>query len=682
MKPTGIASLIATLLSVWIAQAGSPENWTIRAPTGSDIVGVTYAKGEFWAAAGHGGLLASRDGSNWSVRDLGEAQTPNSYIADVGYGNGLYVAVGTKGFLATSSDGVEWTARETSVVAGLGSVAYGNGRFVVVGGGGRTRAILTSEDGIRWIVRELSDKGNLWQVIFAQDKFVAAGNLGAILTSWDGIEWRESIPSRADRLSGVAFGNGRFVVVGDYESFTSSNGFTWTRLDSGIKGSFLSVAFGDKQFVVAGNGNAWRSPDGLAWTLAHSGVISNPLAITFGDGKFVSVGGSGFVAISSNGVNWVSGSPARNILFEKVAGGGGLLLATGLTSIQVGPNAWQMTTPLVSSRDGSVWTDLEFFTNYQPISVDYAGSQFIVFARDKQNPDPVFVLTSSDGTNWQRTDLNSTGAAKRVLYADGKFLGVGGGIFHSTDGQSWTVQAAPTVNTLMAVAHGNGRYVACESTGMVYISPDGMNWTRQPDIMTGFSDIVFANGQFVATAYKIVTIITPPTSVSYFRRGLIATSADGEKWNLHETPASAGSEGIELRALAFGGGWFVAVGAAGSILISSDGMQWTAVESATRESLASVAYADGRFVAVGSRGTTIVSENVLAARLMHASSSKLGFSFTVSGQPGSAYRLQRTTDLSSPWEDIETITMDTRTKVVSFPAGAPAPSQFFRVVRP
>ena len=67
-----------------------------------------------------------------------------------------------------------------------------------------------------------------------------------------------------------------------------------------------------------------------------------------------------------------------------------------------------------------------------------------------------------------------------------------------------------------------------------------------------------------------------------------------------------------LAAVAFAHGRFVAVGQAGTILLSDDGVTWTSVPSGTSAALAGVAF-DGKVVAVGFNNRTLVSEMLTSA---------------------------------------------------------------------
>jgi hypothetical protein len=66
-------------------------------------------------------------------------------------------------------------------------------------------------------------------------------------------------------------------------------------------------------------------------------------------------------------------------------------------------------------------------------------------------------------------------------------------------------------------------------------------------------------------------------------------------------------QGNPLRGVVYGAGTFVAVGEAGTILASPDGVTWTQRASGTSNYLERVTYGNGTFVAVGEAGTILTS---------------------------------------------------------------------------
>ncbi|MFN3390399.1 MAG: WD40/YVTN/BNR-like repeat-containing protein [Meiothermus ruber] len=116
----------------------------------------------------------------------------------------------------------------------------------------------------------------------------------------------------------------------------------------------------------------------------------------------------------------------------------------------------------------------------------------------------------------------------------------------------------------------------------------GTIWTRRTGTGNDLADIAYGNSFFVAVGAG----------------GTILTSSDGTVW----TPRISGAAN-DLYGITYGGGQFVAVGANGTILSSSDGTAWIPRNSGTSNVLWDVAYGDGQFVAVGDSGTILTSSN-------------------------------------------------------------------------
>ena len=144
-------------------------------------------------------------------------------LSDIAYGNGKYVVVGSYGDIITSPDAVTWTPRSSPTNNGLSSVIYANGKFVAVG----AFCILNSSDGITWTSIPFSPQGTVTYLTYAKGQFVAVeqdvvGNFqpttpiavtSNILISVDGVTWAEHAVATTNVLNGIAFGNDRFVVV-------------------------------------------------------------------------------------------------------------------------------------------------------------------------------------------------------------------------------------------------------------------------------------------------------------------------------------------------------------------------------------------------------------------------------------------------------------------------------------
>lgn len=182
--------------------------------------------------------------------------------------DGVYVAVGYGGRRMTSRDGKTWENVQQWVDEGkddsnnLMSVAFGQGKFVCVGGGGWSREtqaghILVSTDGKDW--REVAKYPfRVNPILFLGDRFVAGGPTKQLLWSRDGEKWNEGetvkvppeIPGYAFWFRNGAAGNGVFAFMGN----ANKDQKTWWCLTTrdGTKIESLSLT------APGSKGLAWR----------------------------------------------------------------------------------------------------------------------------------------------------------------------------------------------------------------------------------------------------------------------------------------------------------------------------------------------------------------------------------------------------------------------------------------
>jgi hypothetical protein len=158
--------------------------------------------------------------------------------------------------------------------------------------------------------------------------------------------------------------------------------------------------------------------------------------------------------------------------------------------------------------------------------------------------------------------------------------------------ETWYLKSI-TANPYRGIAYGNGKFVAVSNGSFsIMHSNDGVTWTSATVGSFGLSDVVYANGKFVAVGGELSgsTLITN-----------IQVSTDGVTWTRY-TPSFQ----IQLKAITYGNGLFVAVansGAVNRLATSTDGINWTQRTPAANNDWQSVAYGNGKFVAISSNGT-------------------------------------------------------------------------------
>ena len=351
-------------------------------------------------------------------------------------------------------------------------------------------------------------------------------------------------------VAGVSFAQ----RVGDTVQYAGSN-YTVTA----INGDDVTM----RKVVAQGDGP-------INWTAVASSPFgtSDVIDVAYGNNTWVAVANEGKVAYSSDGRTWT--------------------LVTWTAA---------MPTPFGTS-------------NNQMYAVAFGNGIFIAVGRQG-------MASSPDGRTWTKI---GTSNPNNLAFGGGRWVAVGGagGTAYSTDnGSTWTnVSAGDVFGTstaanrsgIFSVAYGNNRWIIGGDGGRMATSSNGASWTAVAN--TTFpsggqnyeiNDIAYANNRWVAVG----------------ARGM-AYSTDGANWTSVTTAVRAvvfqGGSSINVGGVAFGNNRWVAVGADGRIGYSADGAAWTAVANTTiwqytndrnqtvRAYIRAVAYGGGRFVAVGSQG--------------------------------------------------------------------------------
>jgi hypothetical protein len=465
----------------------------------------------------------------------------------------------------------------------LNAVTYANGLYVAVGALG---TILTSPDGTNWSRRASGTFEQLNDIVFANDQFVAVGVYGAILTSADGQVWMPQYGGTFFTLSGVTYGNGLYVAVGLSNTIlTSADGIMWVSRSSGPI-SLRAIAFGNGQFVATGSAGVLSSSDGVNWFRRSSyGQLGS---VAFGNGIFVA-GETGFdipgsIMVSADGAEWLlkynTGRQIRDITY---ANGTWLVVAKA----SYNPEGF-----IYASNDANTWTLVH--SNPAPtLGITFGGNGFVATSENGS------ILLSHDANTWVNplpATVTPWYGWRDVAYTGNQFVALGlDSVSFSSDGAAWTSPITVTNldehTYLYSIAYGNGLYVAGSEYRTVWVSSDGITWTNPaPELSVRpysalVNDIIYANGLFVAAAgYE----------------GSILTSSNGINWRVINL-ATNEDDYIYWQGVAYGNGTYVAV-APGRAAASPDTVTWQTIGLGWEAYFRSVAFGNGKFVASGQDG--------------------------------------------------------------------------------
>lgn len=261
-----------------------------------------------FVAWGHQGLrMHSANGRDWS-KPIFEKK---NYVFNSGlYGDGRFVLLakyGKKAAFFGSENGSDWeNLSEQEPDARILDLAYGNGRYVAIGGdmnGGKSTAMI-SKDAKKWEVKQYGDKNLLMQITHGQ-RFVAVGYKGRVAVSDDGQTWQESEPlPELDTFISIQAGNGVYVGGGLHGlRMTSQDGIKWEHRVVAEEGQHInSVLWTGEQFVCVGLGVTFFSSDGKTWTSQPN--ENPPLQATYGNGLFVGSRWKGRILVSQDAIHW------------------------------------------------------------------------------------------------------------------------------------------------------------------------------------------------------------------------------------------------------------------------------------------------------------------------------------------------------------------------------------------
>ncbi len=444
-----------------------------------------------------------------------------------------------------------------------------------------------------WTWRNPAPTGEtIADLAYGEGSFVAVDRSGKIYASPDGRRWVREQVTGTDPLNAVVPGAGRFVAVGQRGRVVTRAGGVWTERSAGTTQALVAVTFGNGAFVAVGAaGTIIRSTDGVSWAVQSVGPTRDLTGVSFGSGVFVAAGGDRSALVSTDGTSWephvISGFPVGYVS-GPVARTFDRFTTTMLVST-LGVVHW---TPYESS-DGVHWDVSASLANGTSGLDAASDGATTVLTRLFGGASGATVLVSSNGSTWNPVAVAPSGSVTTVAYGQGIFVagGSSGLLARSTDGEHWeVVRRGYSDLELSAAVAGDGGYVLvgttlCSSTNLEnFVRSDG--YGAQPAFPQAFMATAWGQGVYVAGGAG----------------GRIVRTTNGVDWST----AVSGFTG-QIRGIAYGAGKFVAVGSGGNIRTSSDGKTWQSASSGISTFLTSIAYQAGKFVVVGSGGTVLTS---------------------------------------------------------------------------
>jgi hypothetical protein len=592
------------------------------------------------------GLLNFSNWTQWTT------QGDHPWIS-LAYNSNWIIAISTDGYAMRAVSPTSWTAPvQFSTTTGWTSIAASEDKFIAVGTNGTNVMIAGTENGISWEDgnNESSPYG-LQDIAYGDGKFVIVGyegvGAGVGITQPDGAsitDWQSITLAETNRMISIAYssdsdtwyaisidGDNRIQISDDGSTFTADgryNNYIWKRVRY-VNNRFVFIpdTLYTKNIVVSSDtaGNTLSEID-----LPLNGTVSpSPIDITYGDGMYAmtsqtyteTIGDA--ISATPGTVRWggCAYSPvvSRYVAVKDGNSGGtyGMMYSSdGLTWVEittVAVGSWNgvcysetldlfiavnTTSGIRSiySSDGINWTTVAAGVDDNNLSSgeDVAcGSGGIVICRNGATS----LLYSSNGTTWDAATSVPSGepwvaGCYSEYYSRFTVLGRNGYGCYSSDGLTWTQFAIAThVYTTVIFSERLLMYIALAPNTMLR-SVDGINWV-QVSLTYDYFDIHYSEtiGMFWAVNH---------TEYAY--------SFDGITWN--ETTKAGGegcgtavcSDGInQIVTLRYGTIYPISISANSyEIIVSQDLTNWTLVTDIPQYLWGPIVFNSSKFLTVNS----------------------------------------------------------------------------------
>jgi hypothetical protein len=319
------------------------------------------------------------------------------------------------------------------------------------------------------------------------------------------------------------------------------------------------------------------------WTGSNNGISSSYTLNKVAIGKpLISVGSSGVVAISTNGIEWNQSSIGygQSISFNSVA------VAETSRYYAVGESA-KVVTAIGINTTLSSWTEVKLLEEQVVLGL----------------PDPIINFSNYYNTF---NDI-SYSSLRRTLVAVGDGVGLFTGVGIGTT--AFFKKNPPAFTNLNGVANNDARFVVVGDGGIILHSTDGNIWDRIVSLPTtrNFEKVIWTGSKFVAVGQN-GTIFVSTTGNSGWQRIIPNVSED-------------------FLNIKYEYGVYVALTQSNKILFSLDLQYWTQRETNQSNIVKDLAFIpappppeirtsepiiaeEGRYLLVGTSGTTMYAEPI------------------------------------------------------------------------
>lgn len=537
---TGNEFVGATPKAVWTSPDGKSWQKRFTPPTGLSLTSLSTANGRIFITVDgtSSAFQVSADGgASWqridSVPLLGIVALGDRYIGIAGTAPGIW----------SSADGLTWQKVAGSDSFTAWDVVAGDDRVVVHGEvDSRKSQVWVSTDGQTWSQTDLPILQRAGSMAFYQGAFyMTSGPEGPRMKrSVDGLTWTPVTYTAPDSRGGrpsllVSAGQHLWLTGTGYWLRLATDGSWSFVLPDRLQGSWNRVAWGAGSWVATGfNGQLFRSADGRRWERIDVGISRALTYVEWLGDRFIAssentVVGScrepgpnetcrAWILTSKDGLNWTK----VQIDGPQITGAA----ASGETIVAVdwGWNLWR------SADGGKTWTQLPRVDSLLWDDVTYHDGTYWALAGANILPGGVrpqaFLLTSTDGLNWQREGSFGEGSTfSNLTWTEGG-LAVWDRyniLIGQLDSPTWQLTRPPMSDpNLRSLVFAEGyaigvHYAPGNGDMIVQFKLGGKPSEHLTTPANGIAALAYHDGQFIAVGDMVQTMRVKPATACISR---------------------------------------------------------------------------------------------------------------------------------------------------------------------
>ena len=486
-----------------IVTSNDGSQWEVQTSgTADNLFSVCYSDDlEMFVIAGDSGtILTSEDGETWTAQTSGTSSTLSKVI----YGANILIAVGGSDTIITSPDGVTWTSRTAGLSTdSYTSICYSDDLEMFVMGT-YTGKILTSADGITWAIIGAITNDVIRSVIYSPmfQMFIAVRSssiykTAIIFTSPDGITWTQG-KSINDEIYDILYSTNidSFCIAGNNGMVALSQNLSdWEEKRNALLRTIYSICYSDKLglfCIVGSSGFIAISEDGFNWEPITPLGTKAIYDVVYAKDMFVAVGSKGYdfgILTSTDGRTWNDTGAYKELYLESICYSEDLDL---FCVVGTNGDSYNKQAGILVSSDGENWTikSAPVITCKDYKQVIYSKTKEKFYAVGEHDG----IISSADGTTWTSVSPSPSDVGNNnlmgICYSDKLDLFVCTGqnedvsdytslVLTSTDGTTWERQKFNKKFTKIAYNDKINLFCIPEMDGNNLLSTNGFFWDEQ-----------------------------------------------------------------------------------------------------------------------------------------------------------------------------------------------------------